>query len=437
MPQSSKHGVIEDSSGLASTPRLYYGYYIILAGFVTQFVSVGMANYVVGAFMIPMTEEFGWSRAEFSASRSIGQMVMALTGFFIGAKIDKHGGRRFILIGGTLLAASLFGLSRVQTLTHWLVLNGLALTSGAAMIGNLVVNVTLGKWFVERRGRAVALAGMGISLSGIVLPVLATYWVDLYGWRTSWQLLALCAGLMTLPMAFVVRRAPEDFGWHPDGISPDQVSAGQGAAASADFANSMTRAQAMRTTTFYTLVLAFGLFQISITVMLLQTIPLMTDAGYSRFVASSMISLASIPAFLSKPVWGILIDRYSPKKLAAVGAALTGGAVMVIVYSTANNFDALVYTGFILMGFGWGGLLPLQEVIWATTFGRRYLGSVRSTALPFVLGMAALGPVLVAAYYDAVGNYNLALVAIALCNMGSAIMLYRIKDRLPVSMAPM
>ena len=439
MPDISRHGVIEKTSGNGpltppgpgASARIYYGYWIILAGFVTQFVSVGMANYVVGAFMIPMTEEFGWSRAEFSASRSIGQMVMAFTGFLIGAQIDKHGGRRFILIGGSLLVAALFGLSKVQTLTHWLVLNGLVLTSGAAMVGNLVVNVTLGKWFVERRGRSVALAGMGISLSGIVLPILATYSVDAFGWRTSWQLLALGTGVMTLPMAFIVRRAPEDFGLHPDGISPDQVSAGQGEAASADFASSMTRAQAMRTSTFYTLVLAFGLFQISITVMLLQTIPLMTDAGYSRFIASSMISLASIPAFLSKPAWGILIDRYSPKKLAAIGAALTGGAVLVIVYSIATRFDALVYSGFIMMGFGWGGLLPLQEVIWATTFGRRYLGSVRSTALPFVLGMAALGPVLVAYYYDQVGNYDLALVAIAVCNLGSALMLYRIKDRLP------
>lgn len=431
MPDQSRHGVIiKESSSLAS-PRLYYGYWIILAGFVTQFVSVGMANYVVGAFMIPMTEEFDWSRAEFSASRSIGQMVMAFTGFFIGAQIDKYGGRRFILIGASVLVSALFGLSKVQNLTHWLVLNGLALTAGAAMIGNLVINVTLGKWFVERRGRAVALAGMGISLSGIVLPVLATYAVDQVGWRASWQLLALGAGLLTLPMAFVVRRAPEDFGWYPDGISPDQVSEGQGAAASADFANSMTRAQAMRTSTFYTLVLAFGLFQISITVMLLQTIPLMTDAGYSRLVSSSMISLASIPAFLSKPVWGILIDRYSPKKLAAVGAALTGLAVLVIVASVSSQYDKLVYAGFVMMGFGWGGLLPLQEVIWATTFGRRYLGSVRSTALPFVLGMAALGPVLVAYYYDQVGDYDFALVAIAVCNLGSAIMLYRIKDRLP------
>lgn len=75
-----------------------------------------------------------------------------------------------------------------------------------------------------------------------------------------------------------------------------------------------------------------------------------------------------------------------------------------------------------------GGLLPLQEVIWASFFGRRYLGSVRSTALPFTFGMSALGPVLVAYYYDLVGDYNLALLAVGFCNTASAVLLYRMSD---------
>ena len=409
--------------------RIYYGYWIVVAGFVTQFVAVGMSNYIVGSFLIPMTEEFGWTRAEFSLSRSIGQVVLACTGFLIGSYIDRYGGRRFIIAGAFILSAATYSLGNITTLSQWLLLNGLMLTAGAALIGNLVVNVTLGKWFVERRGRAVAIAGMGISLSGIILPVLSTWMVDEFGWRASWKLLGITAGLLTLPTAFIMRRTPEDHGLYPDGKSEEEMSRGHGAAAKADFENSMTRAQAMRTSSFYFLVLAFGLFQISITVMLIQTIPLMTDAGYSRLIASTMISLASVPAFLSKPLWGILIDRYSPRKLAAVGAAVTGSAVMLIVFSVANDLDLLVYVGFLSMGIGWGGLLPLQEVIWATFFGRRYLGSVRSTAMPFTFGMSALGPVLVAYYYDQVGNYDLALVAIALCNIASAIMLYRMKSR--------
>jgi len=417
--------------------RLYYGYWIVVAGFITQFVAVGMSNYVVGSFMLPMIDEFGWTRAEFSASRSIGQVVMAGTGFAIGAQIDRWGGRPFIVLGGVILSIALFSLSKIDTLIEWLILNGIMLTVGAAMIGNLVVNVTLGKWFVERRGRTVAIAGMGISLAGIVLPMTTTWMVDEFGWRHSWQLLAVAAGLITLPMALVVRRRPEDHGLYPDGKSPEEVASGQGAAAKADYDRSMTRAQAMRTSNFYFLVLAFGLFQISITVMLIQTIPLMTDAGYSRFVASTMISIASVPAFLSKPGWGVLIDMYSPKRLAALGAAVTGLSVMLIVFSVARQLDILVYLGFLSMGIGWGGLLPLQEVIWASFFGRRYLGSVRSTAMPFTFGMSALGPVLVAYYYDIAGNYDLALLLIAFCNIASAIMLFRMTDsQLTVSNSP-
>ncbi len=396
-----------------------------MAGFVTQFVAVGMANYVVGSFMIPMTEEFGWTRAEFTASRSIGQIVMACTGFFIGSYIDRFGGRPFIVSGSLLLAISIYSLGGIDTLGEWLILNGLILTMGSAMIGNLVVNVTLGKWFVERRGRVVAVAGMGISLAGIVLPPVATWMVDEFGWRNSWQLLGIGAGLITLPMAILMRRRPEDYALHPDGKTELELAAGHGAAAKADYDRSMTRAQAMRTTSFYFLVLAFGLFQISITTMLIQTIPLMTDAGYSRLVASSMISIASVPAFLSKPFWGMLIDIYSPRKLAAIGAAITGASVMVIVFSVARQMDLIVYAGFLAMGIGWGGLLPLQEVIWASFFGRRYLGSVRSTAMPFTFGMSALGPVLVAYYYDLVGDYNAALLVIAFCNIASAVMLFR------------
>ena len=407
--------------------RIYYGYWIVVAGFFTQFVAVGMANYVVGAFLIPMTEEFAWTRADFTASRSIGQLVFAVTGFLIGARIDKHGGRPFIIAGSLLLALSMFGLASTNNLEQWLFVNGLLLTAGSAMIGNLSVNVTLGKWFVEKRGKAVALAGMGISLAGIVLPPAATLLVDSFGWRQSWRILGLMSLLMTLPAAFVVRRRPEDYSLHPDGHSSEDVASGKGAAAQRDYNNSMTRAAAMRTFSFYFLVLAFGLFQISITVMLTQTIPLMTDAGYSRLVASSMISLASIPAFLSKPFWGIMIDRYDPRKLAGLGAAVTGISIIIIVWSIGQQLDFWVYGGFLLMGIGWGGLLPLQEVIWASVFGRRYLGSVRSTAMPFTFGMSALGPILVASYYDFAGNYNLSLLVIAACNLASALMLYFLK----------
>ena len=400
-----------------------------MAAFVTQFIAVGMQNYVVGPFLTPMTEEFGWSRTEFIMARSIGQMVLAITGFAVGTYIDRYGGRPFIIAGTLILSGSVYSLGGINTLSQWLVLNGVILTMGGAMIGNLVVNVTLGKWFVQKRGKAVAVAAMGVSLSGMLLPPTATWMIDNFGWRETWEILGIAVLLFALPAASLVKRSPEDYALHPDGMTPEQVKSGMASQAQADYDNSMNRSQAMRTVNFYLLVLAFGLFQISITVMLLQTIPFLTDAGFSRISAASILSLASLPAFISKPLWGSLIDHFSARILAALGAAITGTAVIVIVLSVRVQIDVLTYAGFLLMGVGWGGLIPLQEVIWASFFGRRYLGSVRSMAMPFTFGMSAIGPVMVAYYYDLVGNYDLAFIAIALCNLASAVMLLRISEK--------
>ena len=63
---------------------IYYGYYLVGAAFfVAQFVSTGMYS-CIGSFMAPMTDEPGWSRADFTLTRTIGQMVMAVVGIYIG-----------------------------------------------------------------------------------------------------------------------------------------------------------------------------------------------------------------------------------------------------------------------------------------------------------------------------------------------------------------
>jgi MFS family permease len=403
--------------------RIYYGYWLIGAATVAQFVSVGSQNYVVGAFFKPMTTDLGWSRSEFTLSRTVAQFVMAFTGFFIGTHVDRHGGRRLMLIGIVILSGCLYALSFIHELWQWLLLNGAIMTVGAAMIGNLVVNVTLSKWFVDKRGQAVSWASMGVSAAGVALTPAMTAVIDDYGWRTGWRVMGVGSLILIVPVALMMRRAPEDYGLHPDGRSNADMAAGKGARAAAEYENSMTRRQAVRTATFYLLVVAFGLFGVAIGVMLLQTIPFMTDAGYSRGTAAFMITLASIPALLSKPLWGYLMDRWDPKQLASLGAVLTGIAMAIITAAVNANADVVVYGGFVLLGTGWGGMIPLQEMIWASYFGRRHLAAVRSAGLPLAIVIGAGSQQLVSLYFDHVGDYNGAFFAVAVLNVVSAGML--------------
>ena len=374
--------------------------------------------------MAPMLEELGWSRYDFTVPRTIGHVVMAVVGFFVGAYVDRLGPRRFMVVGTCLLGVSIYAHAFVETVYGWWFINGLALTTGAALLGNLVVNVTLAKWFVELRGSAVAWAAMGVSFAGVLITPGITWGIDVVGWRDAWKWLSLFSLAVMVPVVLIMRRAPEDHGLHPDGKTDAQVESGLAQRAADDFSNSMTRAQALRTVSFYGLVFAFGLFTMGIGVMLLQTIPYVTDAGIPRVTAALMITVASVPAMLTKPVWGYFIDRMdAPRRLASLSAAITGVAILVIVFGQSQGSLGWLYAGYIGLGMGWGGMIPLQEVIWAGYFGRRYLGSIRGVAMPVSMIMGASAPLLSSYYYDVVGNYDGAITVVAGLNLASAVMI--------------
>jgi hypothetical protein len=86
---------------------------------------------------------------------------------------------------------------------------------------------------------------------------------------------------------------------------------------------------------------------------------------------------------------------------------------VLIISATLAHATGLLAVGYFIVGWGIGGQIPLQETIWAPYFGRRYIGAVRSAAMPFTMLISASGPLLVASYYDRVGSYSGAMYAVA------------------------
>lgn len=392
--------------------RIFFGWWMVGGAFLAVFTTAGAQAYVSGAFLVPMSDDLGWSRAEFLYGQTVGQFFMAVTGFFLGVYVDRWGSRPLMLAGATILAGSLLLISTVDELWQWVLLRGTIAMLGAALLGNLVVNVTLAKWFVERRGQAIGIAAIGVSMAGVILPPLMTWYVDEFGWRAGWRALAVGVLVLGYPAAMVMRRQPEDYGYHPDGKSDQDMASGRGAAALADFANSYTRHEAVRTRAMYLLIASFGLSSMGMITMIVLTIPFLTDSGFSRGTAALMVSVLAIPAAVSKPLWGYMGDRWSERLSTSLSFAMNAVAMVIIVLATNTGSTPLLAVGYFIVGWGIGGQIPLQETIWATYFGRRYLGSVRSAALPFTMLIAASGPLLVATYYDRIGSYDGAMYAV-------------------------
>ena len=128
---------------------------------------------------------------------------------------DRWGARLNLILVGVAFGAACFGMAfSVGLVAFYLSFAGLR----ALGQGSLTINAVLlvNQWFVTRRGRAIALMGLGFPLSNAVLPPLSRFLIDAYGWREAYALLGVLVMLLIIPAAvFLVRNRPEDVGTVP------------------------------------------------------------------------------------------------------------------------------------------------------------------------------------------------------------------------------
>ena len=127
-----------------------------------------------------------------------------------------------------------------------------------------------------------------------------------------------------------------------------------------------------------------------------------------------------------------MADAWSERLSTSLSFVMNAAAMVVIVLAAQTQSTLMLAIGFFVVGWGIGGQIPLQETIWASYFGRRYIGAVRSVAMPFTMLIAASGPILVATYADNVGNYDAAMFGIAgAWAVASLLILVARRPRLP------
>jgi sugar phosphate permease len=387
---------------------IYYGWYIVAAAVIAQMMAMGLQSYAMSVFLTPMTRDLGWSREDFANAQTIGTFVTGGLGLFLGTLIDQRGSRPLMIAGALITGACMIGISRVDSLTEFYLLRGIGFTVGAMGIGNLVVNVTVSKWFVRNRGMAVAVAATGVSLGGVVITPLAQALVAAYGWRDAWVILGVAVWLILTPVAFVMRRTPEDYGLRPDGDPPDGAP-DRPAAIEA----SWTRPEAMRTAAIWLLIFAWGLSMVGIGALMLHMISFLTDSGFSAGRAAVLFSVQAWAALVSKPLWGLVMGRVQPRFLGAIGFVCAGLAVLGLLAAAGRQAELATAVMLALFGFAIGGTIPLQETVWATYYGRAHLGQIRSVGIPFTILFSAMGPKFAARLYDQAGDYRAAFLIFA------------------------
>jgi MFS family permease len=419
-----------DSYPKQRTGRIFYGWWIVAVGVLTQIAGVFSLSSTLSIFLKPVTEDLGISRGAFSLVRTGEILVGALIAPFVGPVIDRRGGRKLIVAGAIIASVGYFLLSRVQEFWQFFLVRCTLVVVGDTIMGSLVVVVIISRWFVRKRGRAIAVANLGTGVAKVSMPLIAAALFVTVGWRQSWTLFAVSTLLLVVgPALALIRNSPEEMGLSPDG-APARARAedppAQTAAARASIADDIawTRGEALRTRAFWLLGITFGIANIGIAGLNLHIFSFVTDLGHPAITAATIMSTVALTQLGSTMFWGLLAERTDIRKAAMV-QFLTQAAGLTVALTSASL--ALVYAGFFIYGIGLGGSFVLREVVWANFFGRVSLGTVRGMGVFLTNIFAACGAPFFGFLFDVTGGYTLSFALFVAALLTSAFLIVSVK----------
>ena len=399
---------VNDSQETSIPPKKrrgrYYGWTIVGVMVLGGFTHSAETFPILGVFLKPITEEFGWTRSQFTGAMTIGTILGSVVAMGTGPMLDRFGGRWLMALGFAVLGTSFLLMGGMTTIWHFYVLQavGRMFHMGILSVGMMVI---VPQWFVAKRGRAVGISGMGSRLGGTIWPLVTQAIVSAASWRVASVAVGSAALVFgALPAALFLRRRPEDIGLLPDGASPEEAneskSQAKGGTQRRDV--SLTIRQVVRMRSFYLTTASFSFLFFASSATNLHLIPYLTDQGISNQIAVFVVSMWAAGAFAGGFVAGLLSDRISARWL-GVGQALVlagGYAALMLIPSGAVAMAWGLAYGFF---HGWSG--PLQQVLLADYFGRNSLGAIRGITWPFQALSNAIGPIVASLVFDIQGTY--------------------------------
>ena len=395
-----------------ATP-FYYGWVILgLSGVASYSARPLMSVAVLTVFVVPMSEQFGWTRAEFSGAVSLGGVVAVVAAPLVGPVLDRYGAGMVVGISSGIAGLCAVALGAVNHI--WLFY--LVYVPGRMMFASpleLGTSVAVSNWFIRRRPFALALNHVSQGSGLAIMPLAAQVIIGAWGWDTAWYALgAWTVAVGVVPAMLLMARRPEDLGLDPDGRSQASPAGRQMASArrpqSVQDEINFTLRQAARTRSFWLMILfSFASFIVQAGVSL-HMVPHYADQGVPASIAvwtASTFAISQVPASI---FWSAISQRVAARfVMLGSGMVVAGGAITT---GFASEIAVGVLGAFIL-GFGVGGLHIIARLVWADYFGRLHLGTIRAWGLAAQVGGQALGPITAGMAVDRVGSYQGAFLA--------------------------
>lgn len=385
--------------------KIFYGWYIVAAGLLIQLYTTGFVQFGFTAVFEPVIAEFNWSYAQVSLAASLRGLEIGILAPVVGFLVDRWGPRRLIFIGGLILAAGCFLLSRVSSLVMFYAAFAL-LSIGMSTTTHTVIMTGVSNWFHKRLGVAIGITASGIGLGGLMVP-LVTRMIDTFQWRNA--MLAAGAGmiLIVLPLSQVLRRKPEDYGHLPDDETPELSESNVAAMKSDDVDGSVPYKTAIRTRAFWHIAVSGICLSFMVNAVTTHIMPYLSSLGISRS-SSSMVALAlplvTIGGRLSS---GWLHNIFGIRNVFTTGFSFM--TVGLLIFSGVSSTGVKLLMFFIIVfSLGWGSNIITMIALQREYFGRKDFGTIMGLISGIMMIGTVTGAPLTGWVFDTWGTYRYA-----------------------------
>ena len=396
--------------------KVFYGWWIVLAGGFLRFYESGAFYYGFTAFFNPIRKTFGWTAAETSVAFSLQRLEAGAMGPLSGFLADRIGPRRMTLIGWTIAGLGFLLVSRVTALWAFYV-SFLVIAIGMSFGAWLPVNTVITRWFTKKRSRAITLSALGPAIGGTVVPLIALA-IGQFGWRTSLVILGVAAWAICLPVARVIRDSPSQYNYLPDGEAPtaspesEYVQNGKTSDKTTrqNFrlsTGSYAVREALRTRAFWLLCLAFFFQQVGTSAVYVHIVPFLESVQFSTTLAATAVTGMTLSSVIGRLGFGFLGDFVNKRYLIAIAFSLQTIGLFLFSFTEAEKAWLLVL--FLLVySPGYGAPIALRPALQADYFGVRNFGTIMGLmSIVSMLGGLS-SPIIAGWIFDITGSYRLA-----------------------------
>jgi MFS family permease len=401
--------------------RIFYGWWIVAAGFLISVYVGSITFYGFTAFFEPLVKEFGWSYTQVSFASSLRGVEMSFLAPVIGFLADRFGARLIVFWGLVTVAVGLLLLSLTNTL--WTFYAAFILIGfGGGGCTTLVLTGVVANWFQRDIGKAVAVLASGYGASGAMVPLIVAL-IDTTGWRTALVILGIGTFLIGLPLARLIRNRPEDCGLCPDGRplpAPGSVKEGPPEGAAAEEPGETPFREALRDRVFLFLCLTELIRFMCLSAVVTHIMPYLSQLHVPRATAGLIAGSVTVLSILGRFGFGWLADVYDRQRLLSIGYSLMALGVLTLCFAGALPMLLLFL---LLFSIGFGGAMVLRAAIVRGRYGRGAFGRL----FGIVLGCAAvggvIGPTLAGLIFDLHKSYLYAWAGLAVATGISAMLM--------------